>query len=318
MSYKLIVGDNEVIQPTGSSGQNWDALNSFWLGYNYTIVPQTNEIKIDQGFFAVYVSHGTNKPIQGLRVLEGARIHEEFGMLPDVQLVSSGNDRLRMSGLRYAATEEVECGNEAMQLHLCKFDPKEVGPTQWVSDAEWHAQLDPDRDENRDGTPPWRRRFKFEDGGNEMACFVVWRRTNRQGLKSILTSTPLAPGSVFTEWLRSHDQKFPKFSVETKDDVDNTHWKLTVDPEQKFGDVNPRGVVMIVHGAFSGLKPSDVLANDWLEAFGDDEKITRKLLGVVADFSQNRQTAHVLKNTGINTVVSVMPESPQVIFSLRL
>src|SRR5262245_11060978 len=133
MSLNLTIGNPVVTAAAVQGGANLDPFRSFWLGYTFTVNLTSKAVMIDMGFLALYLSHDSKQqPAAGAR-LTG------FGPVQQPLVISdTTTSKLTLKNLDYVGAEDTECANQAMQLHLFKFDSaREGGIAAWVDDNGW-------------------------------------------------------------------------------------------------------------------------------------------------------------------------------------
>ena len=325
--YNLTINDNELIKNKGAQGENWDTLNSFWIGYRFSL--QRGHITIEDGFLALYTSHSTNKPLQPFLPNQGPFLADNFGPLEDKgKVVLTGvagkgtGNTLTMMGMEYMSTEDVECGNQAMQFHLLRFAGGSpvgelIGPPEWFNDSEWVSQYTAP-DKAKDGSPMWQRFVNYGDTQGQYA-HVAWRRRNDAGLRFLALNMPLQQQSLFSSILQNHNEEFPLLEVTATGTHGEAHWTEKIEQtEITKGDEQSRGVCMISHGAFSDMLFTEALASDWFDLIQarEQEKLCRRLLKEASIGSSHPHSFRQLSDSGTDSVVTPPRDHPHVFFSL--
>jgi len=323
--YNLTIADKELIKNKGEKGQNWDTLNSFWVGYRFSL--QRGHVTIEDGFLALYTSQSTDKPIQPFLPNQGPFLAEEFGPLKDGGKViltgvagATEPNKLTFQGMEYMSTEDVECGNQAMQFHLLRFTNEaasEVGPPEWFSDSDWVSQYTAP-DTAYDGNPMWKRTVNYGDITDQYA-HVAWRRKNAAGLRFLALNMPLQQQSLFSKILQNHNQQFPELEVTATGTAGEPHWTEKIEWEKiTKGHEQSRGVAMISHGAFGGMLFSEALAGDWFDLIQarEQEKLCRRLLKEASMGSSHPHSFNQLSDSNSDSVVTPPRDNPHVFVSI--
>jgi hypothetical protein len=230
-----------------------------------------------------------------------------------------------MQGLQYLTTEDVHCGNQAMQFHLLRFQTKAPGPKGWFDDKAWASVYDPPN-VSLDNKPMWIRVVKYDDA-DPRYCHAVWRRRNaattlskerRYGLRFLGVSMPLGRNSIFSHLLSKHDDVMPEITVEAIDENSVQQWQEIVNVKNFTGPQRPHGVVMICHGAFSELGMSDALDESWFRLIenANQMELSRRLLAVVSKGSAQPHSLRQLADLHNNCIVPAPHDHPHVFFGL--
>ena len=327
MSYFLKINGTDVISPKGPNGENWAYFNSFWIGCYHTIDPATYHISVETGYLAIYSTHDSEKeiPAQGRSGpdLRGSRL--DFGGALDGDLVieDSNGRSIVCKGLDYVICEDIECGNQAMQLHLLRFKPG-AGVAKWIDDSSWVDKFDePEGAETADGRPYWRRTCDF--GHGPRYCHNTWRHRNREGLRSLSVGMPLLANSLFSTWLKAHHETFPDLLLKAMgdprgEDRDLEHWTQEFDNASVPGNAEPKGFSMICQGAFTALLMTELMSDRWFDLVrqGNEYELCRELMRVASEGSMSSHSLRDLADLKINSVVPEPSTYAHEFFTIRI
>jgi hypothetical protein len=324
MSYNLTVGSTERIRATVNN-VNLNPLCSYWVGYRFSVSAGTQILQILEGFVALYMSHTSSQKIPLLNDGAEAPQLDDFGQIGKLTLIGPKDSKLVLDQLDYMSAEDVECGNQAMQLHVLKFRAGSQGGnmTQWIDDQGWI--YDPVKREEKyrlanDGVNPlWRKTIRFDYGDRD--ANVIWRRRNATGVRALGVILPLQRNSLARHLLLNANNAFPTIGLKAEDALGKKeHWAADFGAGNIPANSNPRGCAMLCHGAFSNLQIGEVVGPAWTNAMTGNQlpELSRLLMEVVARAAPGGHSLRQLSNTALNAVVEPDPIPAQELFVIAL
>jgi hypothetical protein len=324
VSLNLSINNKSVITAKDKSGADVDAFRSFWLGYTFATPVDANKlVAIGKGCLAVYCSHDSAKDIPA-RGAVGPEL-AKYGPLEGKLEIYYGSDKkkgnaLTLDHLDYIGAEDIECANQAMQLHLSKFEPaRGRGIVGWVDDTKWAASELPKESQTSHNKPYWKRTVGYNKG-TRYAHFIH-RHRNARGLQTVAAALPFGSQSLFSFWLKQHGLVIPELEfsakgVHTGKNPDAGHWSEKAGPANIVEGTRPRGLAMVTMGAFGALRPTDLMRDAWLALMdgNSDFELARTLAAVVSDGSPRPHTLRQLATHSVDCVVTAQNDSPQEFF----
>lgn len=316
MSLNLTIGSPVVTSAAAQGGANLDPFRSFWVGYTFTVNTASKAVQIDnKGYMAVYLSHDSSQKPPARAQLVAA-----YGPVKEPVVISdTTGSKLTLKNLDYVAAEDCECANQAMQLHLFKFDAtRDGGIAAWVDDNGWKSPALPADAQTNNNKPFWKRSVKY--GSTPRYAHFLARHRNAGGLQTIAASLPFGSQSLFGHWLKQHSKKIPELTfAATEPDGKAKHWEEKIGEKSIVAGRLPRGAAMVTMGVFGSLLPSDLMRDAWRDLMdgNHDFDLCRALARAASDGSK----AHTLRQLGMHSedcVVVSQGDSPQEFFFLRL
>ena len=322
MSYSLKVGTTDRVQATVAN-VDLNPLCSFWVGYRFKIDAATQTLKIGEGFVALYLSHNSSQKIPLLDPGASGPQLAGFGATGALTLTGPGGASLVFDELDYMFAEDVECGNQAMQLHLLKFRSGTDGGdiNKWINDDGWkYSPVKPEIEKANDGTNPlWRKSVNFANGDREAS--VIWRRRNATGLRALGVALPLQAKSFVRHWLGQANNQIPTLTLSAKDkNGQPDHWSHPFSAADIPSTSKPEGSAMVCHGAFSALTISEIVGPMWANAMQANQlpELSRLLMEVASRGSALPHSLRQLSDTATSVVVKPDNVPAQELFVVTL
>ena len=323
MSYELSIGGQKVISRLGEQNQNLDVFNSFWLGFRFTLDQYAN-VTIGDSFGAIYCSHDSGKIIPTLRD-EGPRI-DTFGAITSSLTISTETadetQELTLDCVDYVDAVDCHCGNQAMQLHLLRFDPTRIGGIgSWVDDKGWSYSGITSDEIPQTGRPWWKREVGYK--GRKRKAFASFRHRSGPGIQALALSLPLERGSLYCELLDSQGSRLPEISLEAVGGTDpenmSKQWGDKFDGSAAERTGRAWGIAMICAGAFTSIRFNDILRNDWFNRIDSNQQqqLTRALWNLVVDYNPGEHSIGGLADLETVASVSSFQSTPLEVFSIR-
>ena len=322
MSYDLYIGEQKVISRLGDQNQNLDVFHSFWLGFRF-IVNSEAEISIGDSFGAIYCSHDSEKMIPALKD-EGPQI-DTFGAISSLTIstgTATKTHELKLGGFDYIDVIDCHCANQAMQLHLLRFNPQVIGGIgSWVNDSGWSYSGKTLDKIPKTGRPWWKREVTYK--GRKREAFASFRHRDGNGIQALALALPLQSGSLYCELLDSHNDDLPEISLKAVGGTDpqnlSRQWGDEFNASAVETTGGARGIAMICSGAFTSIRFNDILRDDWFDRIDSNQQqqLTRALWNLVADYNPGEHSVGSLADFETDAGVHSFQDAPLEVFSIR-
>lgn len=317
MSLKLTIGNRAVISPVGPGGANLSPLRSLWIGYTFTINPDIGHVNIGSGYLALYLSHDSRLNIPALTPI-GPQLVNYGQVLDDVEIGDASGNKIKLRNLDYIAVEDIECANQAMQLHVLRFNSQRGNVREWVDDQGWQGPALPASLLTSNNKPFWKRQVNYRNCSRY--AHFIGRHRNAAGLLAVAASLPFGSRSLFQYLLERHHQPMPDVEFRASDSDNSDHWGETVGVANVLGMDRPRGLAMVTMGVFGSLRLTNIMQDRWISLMdgNSDFELCRVLAGIAG---QGYGRPHTLNQFALHSedcISGQMNASPQDVFFLRL